>query len=80
MHRAPRLGTGFKEKRMSRLVGLLAAVAAVAAAIPMANAGVAPTHDVSQLSQSGAKIAPPRKAEEEPKKSEEQDQRKDDKR
>jgi len=37
------------------------------------NAGIAPIHDVSQLSQSGAKIAPPRKAEE-------LDQRKDDKR
>ena len=48
--------------------------------IPVANAGVAPTHDVSQLSQSGAKIAPPKKAAEEPKKSEEQEQRKDDKR
>jgi hypothetical protein len=49
---------------MSRLVGFLVAVAA-AAVMPVANAGVAPTHDVSQLSQSGAKIAPPRKAEEE---------------
>lgn len=68
-----------EEKRMNRLVGFLV-VAAAAAVIPAANAGVAPTHDVSQLSQSGAKIAPPKKAEEEPKKSEEQEQRKDDKR
>jgi hypothetical protein len=79
MHRAPGLGTGFKEKRMNRLIGFLAAVAATAV-IPAANAGVAPTHDVSQLSQSGAKIAPPKKAEEEPKKAEEQDKRKDEKR
>jgi hypothetical protein len=64
---------------MSRLVGFLVAVAA-AAVIPVANAGVAATHDASQLSESGAKIAPPRQAEEEPKKSEEQDQRDDDKR
>ena len=39
-----------------------------------------PTHDVSQLSQSGAKSAPRKKAEEEPKKAKEQDQRKDEKR
>ena len=64
---------------MSRLIGFLVDVAA-AAVIPVANAGVAPTHDVSQLSQSGAKIAAPKKAEEEPKKSEEQEPRKDDKR
>ena len=48
--------------------------------IPVANAGVASTHGVSQLRQSGAKIAPPKKAAEDPKKSEEQEQRKDDKR
>ena len=57
----------------------LVAQGAVTAVIPV-DSGVAPTHDVSQLSQSGAKIAPLKKVKEEPKKSEEQEQRKDDKR
>jgi hypothetical protein len=44
-------------------------------------AGVAPTHDASQLSQSGAKIAPPQKNAEPPKKDEkEKEQDKDQKR
>lgn len=64
---------------MRKLIGLLVA-AAVATGVPTAYAGVAPSHDGNQLSQSGAKIAPPKKAEEESKKSEEQEQHKDDKR
>jgi hypothetical protein len=45
------------------------------------TAGVAPTHDTSQLSQSGAKIAPPQKNAEPPKKDEkEKEQDKDQRR
>ena len=38
----------------------------------IATAGVAPTHGTSQMSQSGAKIAPPKKAEDDAQKKEEE--------
>jgi hypothetical protein len=52
------------------LVCLIAAASFVVAGT--CNAGVAPTHDQSQLSQSGAKIAPPKKAEDDAQKKEEE--------
>jgi hypothetical protein len=44
-----------------RTVSIALAVIGLTVAPIVCNAGVAPTHDASQLSQSGAKIAPPQK-------------------
>jgi hypothetical protein len=56
-------------------------VGVIVAASPC-SAGVAPSHDQSQLSQSGAKIAPPEKKAEQPQKDEKdkEQQEKDQKR
>jgi len=65
---------------MKTLAIVLAAIGLSVASIA-GNAGVAPTHEASQLSQSGAKIAPPSKNAEPAKKDEkEKEQDKDQKR
>jgi hypothetical protein len=65
---------------MKILAIVLTAIGLCAASIA-GNAGVAPSHDSSQLSQSGAKIAPPSKNAEPPRKEEkEKEQDKDQKR
>jgi hypothetical protein len=64
---------------MSKLLSLTLALA-LGAVHAVAQAGVAPSHDTSQLGQSGAKIAPPKKAEEEQKKPAEPSQSNEEKR
>jgi hypothetical protein len=60
---------------------IASAILGLSAASITCTAGVAPTHDASQLSQSGAKIAAPQKKDEPPKKDEkEKEQDKDQKR
>jgi len=65
---------------MKTLAIALASIGLCIASI-VCNAGVAPSHDSSQLSQSGAKIAPPAKNAEPARKEEkEKEQDKDQKR
>lgn len=64
---------------MNRLLSLTLALS-FGAVVSAAQAGVAPSHDSSQLGQSGAKIAPPKKAEEEQKKPAEPSQSNEEKR
>jgi len=65
---------------MKTLAVALAVIGLSAASIGC-NAGIAPSHDASQLSQSGAKIAPPAKNNEPARKDEkEKEQDKDQKR
>jgi hypothetical protein len=56
-----------------------AAILGLSAASITCIAGVAPTHDTSQLSQSGAKIAAPQKKDEQPKKDEKEQEKEQDK-
>ena len=49
---------------MNKLLTLSLALG-LAAAFSVAQAGIAPSHDNSQLTQSGAKIAAPKKADDE---------------